>query len=498
MDNRPTTGGHDGWMYQGRQDHGWFGHGTGPGAPSATPDAAQSAAVLDQRIRDIAHTLIAGLPASKRYHDAARLSDIDRARLTRLLTAAVQALPLGLPGIARRVFGKDSDTPGVDGFAQAAGLLRNGRDNADLRAATDALGKAAQDIGLDRFKSFLREADEHLAERGGLAVLVRDMPAPAPPSTKTPFRIPAPPAPGRIPWGSLAAGVAAAALPALADLIQRENVKDTIERFGLDGNKPADVTAAYAFLWAQNHGPWLFDTPQTGPAMLAMAERVMRAARSDPDLFGRAVGGDDAAQKQFSAVITGPPSGSGIETRNDDERDLAAQLAREGRNSAEIQAALDEWRRRDGRVTAEQRRNTPGEIVASTPLPRAGGPWLSVHISGEEGAPIPGEIADKLIGQHFSSFRELRQAFWKLVAQTPELAAEFQKQNLRAMLDGNAPRPPESEQVLIGSSGKLSDRTFELHHDPAIGLGGPVYDLSTIRVVTPRQHDALGRRGDRR
>ena len=306
MDNRPTTGGHDGWMYQGRQDHGWFGHGTGPGVFSAALRPAQSAAVIEQRIRDIGHTLIAGLPASKRSHDATRLSDNDRARLTRLLTAVVQALPLGLPGIARRIFGKDPDTPGIDGFAQAAGLLRDGRDNADLRAATDALGKAALDIGLDHFKGFLREADEHLAERGGLTVLVRDMPAPALPSTKTPFRIPAPPAPGRIPWGSLAAGVAAAALPAMSDLIQRENVRDTIERFGLDIAKPADVTAAYAFLWAQNHGPWLFDTPQTGPAMLAMAERVMRAARTDPNLFGRGVGGDEAAQKLFSAVITGP------------------------------------------------------------------------------------------------------------------------------------------------------------------------------------------------
>ena len=330
MDNRPTTGGHDGWMHQGRQDHGWFGHGAGLGASSATLGPAQAAAVVGQRIQDIGHTLIAGLPASKRHHDATRLNDNDRARLTRLLTAAVQALPLGLPGMARRVFGKAPDTPGIDGFAQAAGLLRDGRDNADLRAATDALGKAAQDIGLDHFKGFLREADERLAERGGLAVLVRDMPAPAPPTTKTPVRMPPPPALGRMAWGSVAAGVAAVALPTMSELIQRE-------------------------------------------------------------------------------------------------------------------------------------------VVASTPLPRVGGPWLSVHISGEEGAPIPGEIADKLIGQHFSSFRDLRQAFWKLVAQTPELAAEFQKQNLRAMLDGNAPRPPESEQVLIHSSGKLSDRTFELHHDPAIG-----------------------------
>ncbi len=115
-------------------------------------------------------------------------------------------------------------------------------------------------------------------------------------------------------------------------------------------------------------------------------------------------------------------------------------------------------------------------------------------MSDEQGAPIPGQVAEKLIGRRFSSFRELREAFWKLVVQTPELASEFQTQNLQLMRSGNAPYPPDSEQVVIGKSGKLSDRTFELHHDPAIGLGGPVYDLSTIRVVTPRQHDTISRK----
>ena len=106
----------------------------------------------------------------------------------------------------------------------------------------------------------------------------------------------------------------------MADLARREDVSDTIKRFGLDPSKPADVTAAYAYLWAEDHGPWLFDTPQTGPKMQEMAERVMRAARADPALFGRAVGGDDDAQREFSAAVAPPVPGSGIETRSDEER----------------------------------------------------------------------------------------------------------------------------------------------------------------------------------
>ena len=40
--------------------------------------------------------------------------------------------------------------------------------------------------------------------------------------------------------------------------------------------------------------------------MLAMAERVLRAAQADPDRFGLAVAGDEAAQKTFSAAVAPP------------------------------------------------------------------------------------------------------------------------------------------------------------------------------------------------
>lgn len=54
----------------------------------------------------------------------------------------------------------------------------------------------------------------------------------------------------------------------------------------------ADAAAALAFRWAQNEGPRLFDTPQTGPAMQAMAERVMRAVQADPTLLERSLAGN--------------------------------------------------------------------------------------------------------------------------------------------------------------------------------------------------------------
>ncbi len=470
-------------MVQGRQSHGWFGHGTGPAKPESGGADAGSAA-LAQRIHDLGHTLIVGLPASKRHHDAARLGAEDHARLDRVLAATVQALPTGGPAIARRVFGMPLDAPGIDGFIRAARLLRDGRDNADLRAATDALGRAAQDIGLDRFKPFLRKADANLAEQGGLLTLVRDMPGAAPPHVDAPIRPLVTPPLARPPWGLMIAGLAAQVLPSIAQLSVREDVRATITRFGLDLSKPADVTAAYAFLWAEDHGPWVFDTPQTGPAMLAMAERAMRAAQADPDLFGRAIAGDSDAQKEFSAAVAPPTPGSAIETRSDEERSLVTQMTGEGKSSAAIQAALDALRAGSRKVTAEERRNTPGVAVMSRPLARVEGPWLSRGALRENGAPLPAQVANKLVGKSFLDFRALREAIWKAVASTPGLADQFTPQNLARMENGNAP----FARKIDGSS---RGRVWELHHDPAIAQGGQVYDLSRITIVTPAQHAKL-------
>jgi hypothetical protein len=127
----------------------------------------------------------------------------------------------------------------------------------------------------------------------------------------------------------------------------------------------------------------------------------------------------------------------------------------------------------------------------STRLDRIEGPWLIVEATAKGGAAIPGQIADKLAGQRFFDFGKLREAIWKLVAQTPELAGKFNEQSLRRTRDGRVPYPPRSEQVIIRGTGQLSQRTWELHHDPAIGRGGDVYDLSNIRIFTSKQHDAV-------
>lgn len=342
--------GSDGWVYQGRQYHMWFGHGTKP--KDAKPGSAPKDALpsLQDRIHDVGHTLVAGLPASKRHHAAVRLSVADHGRLDRLLTGVAHAHPLGPRLVSLRVLGKNADAPGIGAFVKAGAVLRTASTNADLR-----------------------EADDHLARTGGMLALLQDVPRPAAPTVAP--RLGALPAGPRLPppgqlgpllrgvlCGGALLGIAAGLLDAYTRGEEERQTRAVIERFGLDPSNLADAAAALAFRWAQARGPWLFDTPQTGPEMQAMAERVMRAVRADPTLLGRVLAGDAASVASLKAVAQGAAApGSGIETRNDEERSLVAQMVSEGKSGAEIQAALDGLRTRGGTSSAPVASRPPGQ-----------------------------------------------------------------------------------------------------------------------------------------
>lgn len=155
----------DSWMYQGRQHHMWFGHGTKP----TDPKSAAPAGDLIQRIGAIGHALPAALPTSRRSHPAARLGPDDHARLARVLSAAVRALPTGANGVAANVLGRHPQAPGIASFVEAARLVQAASTPAKLRPATEKLAQSAQEMGLDQFKPFLRQADQHRADQQAIA-----------------------------------------------------------------------------------------------------------------------------------------------------------------------------------------------------------------------------------------------------------------------------------------------------------------------------------------
>ena len=129
-------------------------------------------------------------------------------------------------------------------------------------------------------------------------------------------------------------------------------------------------------------------------------------------------------------------------------------------------------------VMLQSARDLPGKVEGEGA--DIAGRWLET--SGKElGVPVPTRIADKLRDKEFRSFDAFRQAFWKEVAADSILASQFHKVNVERMRSGISPR------VRVGDQAG-SRVSYELHHVQLISLGGEVYDIDNIRVVTPKRH----------
>lgn len=124
-------------------------------------------------------------------------------------------------------------------------------------------------------------------------------------------------------------------------------------------------------------------------------------------------------------------------------------------------------------------RDEPGEVTGQGEWIL--GIWLA-EAGKDQGAAIPAQIADKLRGREFSSFDRFREAFWREVANDPELSGQFIELNQRRMREkGYSPFTPSKEKV--GGRDK-----FELHHVISIKDNGAIYDVDNLRVITPKRH----------
>ncbi|MGF6328662.1 hypothetical protein ABH909_001540 [Pseudomonas sp. BS3782 TE3695] len=132
------------------------------------------------------------------------------------------------------------------------------------------------------------------------------------------------------------------------------------------------------------------------------------------------------------------------------------------------------------------RRNEPG--MASGYGEAVSGVWLGVASQGE-GAAIPKQIADKLRGRDFSSFRAFRETLWRAAIDDPDLAKQFTANNIEEMKNGRAPFTRKNDRL----GGQVK---FELHHVNRVSKGGDVYGIDNIRIVTPKRHSELHKGGN--
>ena len=282
------SGTHDGWEYQGRQSHGWFGNGTKPPDQSASERES-----LAERIHGLGHTLLASLPRSRRSHAALPMGAADHARFDRLMQAMVRDRSLSPAAFAARFFDTDAGAPYVGPFRRAAQLVADAGTAAQMRDASDQVAAGVLAVGLDRWLPFLREADGRATGRGDAhVILARSGPEPD-------IRVPTLPAPGSplaaepLP-PAMAAVVAATGF--LMGLYQRREaeaaVREAAQRFGLDLRDYADLRAAIAYAYVEGAGPRVLRELSGGDVDREQAaEAIMRAERARPGLLARALDG---------------------------------------------------------------------------------------------------------------------------------------------------------------------------------------------------------------
>ncbi|CAN1601875.1 bacteriocin immunity protein [Pseudomonas mediterranea] len=120
-------------------------------------------------------------------------------------------------------------------------------------------------------------------------------------------------------------------------------------------------------------------------------------------------------------------------------------------------------------VLFNDRRDCPG-VVRGAGQAEANS-WQAQAMSSQ-GAPVPALIADQLRGQVFERFDLFKRAFWKAVAATPTLNAQFNLANRALLLSGSAPRSELPDD----------DRALRILHRVDVTQDGGVYDLDNLVI----------------
>lgn len=139
------------WEDQGRQAHGWFGHGTSPAGPGPGSDGRGfGREAMADRMRAVAHGALGALPASLRMGAGAQL---DAGTLSRLeVVLAAWGLGEGLtPGkFAGRFLGRAADDPIVAVLQRAGADAGTGARDAGQGHEMGAPAQTVQGVGPDR------------------------------------------------------------------------------------------------------------------------------------------------------------------------------------------------------------------------------------------------------------------------------------------------------------------------------------------------------------
>lgn len=140
------------WMYQGRQYHQWFGHGTAPKEEDVGPARAGSLfdpASIAERIDYAVGQVIGAASRNERLRWESRLGGTARESLKTVVAAWSGARGMSWDTFRKRLLDPYIRDETADPLRQAAKGIVEARTHEQLGAAGGALASAAFKVGLD-------------------------------------------------------------------------------------------------------------------------------------------------------------------------------------------------------------------------------------------------------------------------------------------------------------------------------------------------------------
>jgi hypothetical protein len=148
------------WEDQGRQYHGWFGHGTAlagdaPRTGGAGPmfDPANVAARIDA----VAYSVVAHMPRADRRRDSVAFDRRRLERLRKVITTWAGARSLSLVAFRERLLDPSTSSTAIEKLRAAAEGANAATTHEDLADASADLAGAMRNIGLEKWPRFLEQ-----------------------------------------------------------------------------------------------------------------------------------------------------------------------------------------------------------------------------------------------------------------------------------------------------------------------------------------------------
>lgn len=151
------------WMYQGRQYHQWFGHGTAPKEEKETgppkPGSLFDPLSVGQRLDYVSGSVVAHSPRDERSRWEVRVSGANRESLKTAVAVWYGASKLTRSVFRQKLLDPNTSDETIDQLRAAAKGIVDARTHAQLAIAGENLATAAQSVGLYRWPGFLGDAE---------------------------------------------------------------------------------------------------------------------------------------------------------------------------------------------------------------------------------------------------------------------------------------------------------------------------------------------------